>query len=129
MILHANNSVTAPSRLSGIPGYDLNTARLHLQMIHDLAAQSGQDGVLVLFGVGENPETKSKVSERALQFRIGDVDGMLTTLRDWEKVKHLNAYAPWAVFRKSLENGKKGSEQDVVAVLAFVADQDADTNK
>jgi hypothetical protein len=38
----------------------------------------------------------------------------------------LNLYAPWSVFRRDLEPGKKGSEADVVAVLAAVDDLDND---
>src|SRR4051795_7653877 len=119
MIPQPNNFAATASRLSGLPGYDLNAARLHLQMIHDLAAQSGAEGVLVLFGVGEDPDTGRDVGPHALQFRIGDVNGMIETLRSWEKDRHLNAYAPWAVFRKTLARNQKGFEADVVAVLAF----------
>src|SRR4051812_37847720 len=111
------------------PGFDGAAIEGHFAMLHNLAAASGADGILVLFAVGENPITGRKEGPLALHFRIGDVDGMCTAAKGWESTPHLNVYAPWAVFRKSLAPGHKGSEVDVVAVLAFVADQDNDKSQ
>jgi RecA-family ATPase len=44
----------------------------------------------------------------------------------FENHPNLNLYAPWSVFRRDLESGKKGSEADVLAVLAAVGDLDND---
>src|SRR5262249_21938883 len=38
----------------------------------------------------------------------------------------VNLYVPWSVMRGDLEPGRKGSESDVVAVLAAVGDIDKD---
>src|SRR3954452_1725203 len=105
---------------------DSSAVEPHITLLHQLAAASGADGVIVLFAVGENPTTGRKEGPLALHFRIGDVDGMVAAVRGWAHTPHLNVYAPWAVFRKSLPRGQKGSEADVVAVLALVADQDND---
>lgn len=96
-------------------------------MLHQLAA--GCDGVLILAGYGQNPSNKQAVPTRVERFRIGDVDGMTASVMGWQSIAHLNAYAPWTVFRKSLEPNRKGGETDAVAVLAVVADQDTDTGK
>ena len=44
----------------------------------------------------------------------------------FENRQSLNVYMPWAVMRRDLEPNKKGSEADVIAVLAAVADLDHD---
>jgi hypothetical protein len=119
MIVHARAETAAPS-------IDHQAIETHLGMLHHLAAASKVDGILVLFAVGENPATGRKEGPLSLHFRIGDVEGMTTTAVGWARHPHLNVYASWSVFRRSLARGAKGEEADVVAVLALVADQDND---
>src|SRR5215212_4688750 len=116
----------AHARLDDAPRFDLAAIEAHVAILHQLAAASGADGYLVLFAVGENPASGRKEGPLALHFRIGDVDGMARAAKGWESTPHLNVYAPFAVFRKSLARGDKGSEPDILAVLAFVADMDND---
>src|SRR3954469_21558774 len=93
---------------------DFGAIETHIALLHQLATASGAEGYLVLFAVGENPVTGRKEGPLALHFRIGDVDGMARAAQGWESTPHLNVYAPWAVFRTSLQRGEKGSEGDVV---------------
>src|SRR3954471_4087375 len=59
---------------------DSSAVEPHIALLHQLAAASGADGVLVLFAVGENPATGRKEGPLALHFRIGDVDGMVAAV-------------------------------------------------
>lgn len=123
MNTHAHARVTDAAR------FDLAAVETHIALLHQLAAASGTDGCLVLFAAGENPTTGRKEGPLALHFRIGDVAGMVAAVQGWAATPHLNAYAPFAVFRKSLARGDKGAEADVVAVLALVADMDHDKGR
>ncbi|MCO5132448.1 MAG: DUF3987 domain-containing protein [Xanthobacteraceae bacterium] len=119
-------NVHAREDASAIPAIDPAAVEAHINMLHHLAASSGAEGVLVLFGVGENPLTGRNEGPRVEHFRIGDSASMIEAAKGYSYTPHLNAYAPWAIFRKGLPRGGKGSERDVVAVLALVADQDND---
>jgi hypothetical protein len=110
-------------------GFDRDAVHTHIKMLHDLAAASGVDGVLVLACYGENPDTGRKTSSRVEQFAIGDVTSMVDAIMALEHEPHLNVYAPWAVLRPDLARGKRGELNDIVCTLAFVADMDADTGK
>lgn len=109
--------------------FDPVAIRTHIEMLHGLAVASGADGHLALAGYGENPSTGVKLRERNEHFRIGDIDGMTSAVLAYQHMPHLNAYAPWSVLRKDIGRGKRGGERDVLAVLAIVADLDADTGK
>jgi predicted P-loop ATPase len=105
---------------------DRGAVEQHLSLLHDLARASGADGKLVLFAVGENPQTGRKVKPLVQHFAIGDVSKMADAAAEYAQQVHVNIYAPWAVFRNDLERGAKGDEQHVVATLALVADLDND---
>src|ERR1700738_3642996 len=98
--------------------FDRGAVEAHVSLLHRLA--EGVDGVLTLaaFEAGGRAQVQ--------RFRIGDVDGMVGTIMGFENHPNLNLYAPWSVFRSDLEPSKKGSEADVVAVLAAVGDLDND---
>jgi hypothetical protein len=101
---------------------DRGAIEQHLSLLHDLARASGADGKLVLFAVGENPQTGRKVKPQAQHFAIGDVNMMVEAAEGYAKQAHLNVYAPWAIFRNDLERGAKGDEKHVIATLALVVD-------
>jgi RepB DNA-primase from phage plasmid len=105
---------------------DRGAVERHLSLLHDLARASGADGKLVLFAVGENPQTGRKVKPQAQHFAIGDVNMMVEAAEGYAKQAHLNVYAPWAIFRNDLERGTKGDEKHVVATLALVSDLEND---
>jgi hypothetical protein len=106
------------ARGAAAPAFDRTAIEGHVSLLHDLAA--GTDGCLILAGFEEGHCTKIR------QFRIGDVECMAETIIEFDGHPNLNLYIPWAVMRRDLELGKKGSESDVVAVLAAVADLDHD---
>lgn len=105
---------------------DRDAVERHLALLHDLARASGTDGKLVLFAVGENPQTGRKVKPIVQHFAIGDVSMMADAAVTYAQQTHVNIYAPWAVFRNDLACNAKGDEQHVVATLALVADLDND---
>jgi Virulence-associated protein E/RepB DNA-primase from phage plasmid len=105
---------------------DRNAVEQHLALLHDLARASGATGKLVLFAVGENPQTGRKVKPIAQHFAIGDVSTMADAAVAYAQQAHVNVYAPWAIFRNDLARGAKGDEQHVIATLALVADLDND---
>ena len=104
--------------MSALPPFDRDAIEAHVSLLHDMAA--GVDGVLILAAFEERGGAKVQ------RFRIGDVGGMVKTIMGFEGHQNLNLYAPWSVFRRDLEPGKKGAEADVVAVLAAVPDLDND---
>ncbi len=55
---------------------------------------------------------------------MGDIDGMVHAIAAIADRPHYNAYLALAVFRGDLPNGKKGSQEDILAVLGLVADFD-----
>ncbi len=103
--------------------------RAHLKMLHDLAAQAKVDGYLVLVGLGENPRTGAALNVRATPFAIGDVDRMTDAALSLCQEPNRNVYCSWAVMRKDLGRNQRGGDDDIVAVLAISADQDADIGK
>jgi RepB DNA-primase from phage plasmid len=108
---------------------DRDAVEQHLALLHDLARASGVDGKLVLFAVGENPQTGRKVKPRALHFAIGDVNTMAEAAAEFASEEHINVYAPWAVFRHDLAHHAKGDERHVLATLALVVDLDNDKDE
>lgn len=94
--------------------------REHVAMLHDLAARSGAEGVLVLCSYGEDPATGRKLSPRIAHFKIGDIDGMAAAALDMAAEPHRNVYAPWAVLRPDLAPTNRGKKEDIRAVLALV---------
>jgi hypothetical protein len=112
--------------MSTAPSFDRDDVQQHVELIHKLAA--GIDGVLTVTCLEQHPH-QEKSTPLTRRFAIGDVASMVDTIMSFEATPHINVYAPWSVFRKDLAAGKKGKEPDVVAVLAFVPDLDADTGK
>jgi predicted P-loop ATPase len=106
--------------------FDRPVIETHFALLHKLAQASGADGKLVLFTVGENPQTGRKEKPRAQHFAIGDVAGMTDATMGFEHREHINVYAPLAVMRGDLERGAKGREDQVTATLGLVVDWDAD---
>ena len=89
----------------------------HVGMLHRLA--KGKDGKLVLAAFGEG-------LAEAKHFDVGDIVGMTRAALAYEHVPGVNVYAPLALMRANLPDGKKGAEEDVIAVLGAVVDSDAD---
>jgi RepB DNA-primase from phage plasmid len=104
--------------MSALPPFDRAAIEAHVWLLHDLAA--GVDGVLILaaFEAGGHAQVQ--------RFQIGDVAGMVETIMGFDGHPRVNLYIPWAVMRRDLEPCKKGTEADVVAVLAAVPDLDND---
>ncbi|SHG81288.1 VapE domain-containing protein [Bradyrhizobium erythrophlei] len=95
----------------------------HIQMLHALAKAADVDGVLTLTRI----DAKGNVFTE--KFAIGDVENHVNAVIGWSTHPDLNLYVPWAIFRKDMPHWSKGSEENVVAALAFVGDLDADTGK
>jgi RepB DNA-primase from phage plasmid len=109
--------------VSAEPDPNCEMIRSHIEMLHALAKNAGVEGVLTLTRIDD----KGKLfTER---FAIGDVDNHVNAVIGWSTHPGLNLYAPWAIFRKDMPHWSKGSEEHVVAALAFVGDLDADTGK
>ena len=95
--------------------YDYKTIKEHIETIHNLA--DGINGKLTLANFTENKKPEVK------HFNIGDVQAMTDQAQIWcEEEK--NVYTPLTVMREDLHKGKKGSEQDCIAVLGYVLDFD-----
>src|SRR5689334_23097801 len=95
----------------------------HITMLHRLA--DGVAGKLILASFGQDPMTGKDIPPRIEHFQAGQVEEMTAAARRLNQEPHRNVYAPLAVFRPDLANGKKGFERDVVAVLGLVPDFDA----
>jgi AAA domain/Primase C terminal 2 (PriCT-2)/RepB DNA-primase from phage plasmid len=104
--------------MSALPSFDRRAIEAHVSLLHDLA--TGLDGILILAAFEEGGPANVQ------RFQIGDVTGMVETIMGFDGHPCANLYTPWAVMRRDLEPCKKGTEADVVAVLAAVPDLDND---
>jgi hypothetical protein len=111
-----------------IPPFDRDAIRAHVEMRHLLAAEANVDGVLTLTIIEQN-FNGGKDAIHTLQFGIGDIETEFNAILSYEGRANVNLYAPWSIFRRDLQRGKKGGESEVVRVLAFVGDMDNDTGK
>jgi hypothetical protein len=109
--------------------FDRAAIHAHIKLLHDLAAATGVDGVLVLACYGENPDSRRKVGSTVERFGVGDTDSMVDAIMATESVPYLNVYVPWGVYRHGLAAGERGRTKDLLCTLALVADLDADTGK
>jgi hypothetical protein len=91
-----------------------------LRAYHEAAA--GLPGVFVLTVIDPR-----KGIVRPQLFAIGDVDGMAREA--FARGEHSNVYFAPAVLRKDLLRGRRGKEEDIVAVLGLPIDDDGDTGK
>ncbi|RJT32781.1 DUF3987 domain-containing protein [Mesorhizobium waimense] len=60
---------------------------------------------------------------------VGDVDGTIDAIEAHSETPGANVYLGAQVMRRGLARGSRGTEADIVAVLALVIDLDADTGK
>ena len=93
----------------------------HIKMVHELAA--GIDGKMILASYGEG------IPNKVEHFEVGDCEAMAQCAERWGKESERNVYMPLVVMRADLEEGRKGGEADIVAILGIVADFDDDDAK
>ena len=91
------------------------------------AAAAGCDGQFILFCAEPAKTAKSKGANTVQRFRIGDAGAMAAEAVG--RSRTFNSYFGPALMRNDLARGKRGEERDIVAVLALVLEEDADTNK
>ncbi|MBB6304031.1 DUF3987 domain-containing protein [Rhizobium leucaenae] len=101
--------------------------RAHVEMLHQLA--SGISGKFVVSTFFANPAGEDKAGGVISHHAVGDVAGMVESIMAHAQTPNANCYVCPSLMRQTLERGKKGSEADVVAVLALVADLDDDTGR
>lgn len=109
------------------PSFDEAAVREHVVMLHQLA--SGLSGKLVVSTFFANPNGEDKAGGVISHHPVGDVDGTVDAIMAHAETPHANTYICPNLMRPTLERGKKGGENDVVAVLALVADMDGDTGR
>lgn len=107
--------------------FDEPAIREHVEMLHRLA--KGLNGKFVVSTFFANPMGEDKAGGVISHHAVGDVDGMVDAVTAHASTPNANTYACPNLMRSSLDRGKKGSEADVVAVLALVADLDDDTGR
>lgn len=96
-------------------------------MLHQSA--QGHTGKFVVATFFANPNGEDKAGGVISHHPVGDVDGTVDAIMAHAGTPNANVYLCPNLMRSSLERGKKGSESDVVAVLALVADMDEDTGR
>ena len=97
-----------------------------LGLYHEIA-KSVPDAVFMLGTINAPKEKGAEPPWIAQRFRIGDVEKMAAEAR--ARSEHSNVYFGPALMRRDLRPGSRGTERDVVAVLAIVAEEDGDTGK
>jgi hypothetical protein len=87
--------------------------------------------VLVVASYGEDPDERNdkgkigkSITPKVAQFRVGDIEHMVACILKFSQDCHRNVYVPFSLMRPDLQRGQKGYENDVVGVLALVADFD-----
>ncbi len=102
------------------PPVDDNAAlRDVVTLLHECAARAKVDGILVMTCI--DPKTEKPLIRH---FAIGNLEGMVTEAAT--RGQHSNVYVALAILRKDLPFGKRGSEEDIVAVLGLAIDDDGD---
>ena len=97
-----------------------------LALYHEIA-EGVPDAVFVLSTVNP-PKVKGATAPLISQrFRIGNVEGMAAEAR--ARSEHSNVYFGPALMRRDLPTGQRGKEQDIVAVLSVIIEEDKDTGK
>ncbi|MDX0312060.1 DUF3987 domain-containing protein [Sinorhizobium meliloti] len=109
------------------PAFDEAAIRTHVEMLHQLAA--GIQGKFVVSTFFANPTGEDRSGGTISHHAVGDVDGMVDAVMAHASTPNANCYVCPNLMRLNLERGKKGSESDVAAVLALVADLDDDTGR
>lgn len=106
-----------------VPTIDRAAVRHHLGIFARLAGDVPCR--LVLGGFGQNIDTGEKLPAIAESFAPADADVMVDRVAAIDAEPHRNIYLSTAIFRPDLEKGRKGSEEDILGVLAIVQDFDA----
>src|SRR5262245_24827611 len=101
---------------------DEAAVRSDIALLHELAARANVKGKLVLASFGQDPQSGIALIPAAGSFPIGDVETMVIQALRLAREAHRNIYMPLAIMREDLPSGRKGTEDDVVAVLGIVAD-------
>ncbi|MGB3044565.1 MAG: DUF5906 domain-containing protein [Xanthobacteraceae bacterium] len=102
--------------------FDETAIRNHFWMLHHLAKRAGIPGKLVLSAIADKATGLPIVNQH---FAIGDADAMVAAAMAFES-KPYGLYAPYCIMRHDLPPDSKGSQDDVVATLAFPVDADSD---
>lgn len=105
--------------------FDEPAIREHAMMLHQTA--QGHVGKFVVATFFSNPNGEDKAGGVISHHPVGDVDGMVDAVMAHAGTPNANVYICPNLMRPTLERNKKGTEADVVAVLALVADLDSDT--
>lgn len=119
--------VPLPKPLKTVATFDETAIREHVCLIHGVAA--GIDGLIVVTVFHANPTGEKDAPGVITHHRVGDIDGTVDAVMAHAETPNANVYLLPAIMRPDLPRGKKGTEGDVVAVLALVADYDDDTGK
>jgi hypothetical protein len=114
-------------KANSTPAFDEAAIRSHVEMLHRLAA--GLSGIFVVSTFFANPTGEDRSGGIISHHLVGDIDGMVESIMAHAGTPNANVYICPSLMRPSLERNKKGSEADVVAVLAVVADMDDDTGR
>jgi hypothetical protein len=109
------------------PEADQAALHKHVVLINELAMPLARKGKLVIASFGEAPSgdgPRQRLRPKIEHFEIGDVDGMVEAIMEFDADRHRNIYMPLVVFRHDLCDGSKGGEHDIIGVLGLVADFD-----
>jgi len=115
------------NRINSLPDAALPSItdiRTHVELLHTLAAPLEGKGKLIAASYGQDPSTGLELPPYTAHFAIGDIEAMAQWIFRLTVEPNRNVYVPLAVFRPSLGRGRKGGEEDIIAVLGLVADFD-----
>jgi hypothetical protein len=107
------------------PIADFQAIEDDLHLLEELA--SGCEGKIVIASFGEDPESGKKLRPRVKAFPIAHPKA--TYARTLAAEPNRNVYVGMSVMRPDLQEGQKGGEADVLAVLGVVLDFDAKSDQ
>jgi RepB DNA-primase from phage plasmid len=114
-------SVSSAAATNTAPSFDIIAVQAYTELLHRLA--NGIDGQFIVSTFNDAlPGTITR-------HRVGDVDGMVAAIMAHASTAGANVYSGLHLMRSDLPRRSRGGEKDIVAVLGFVADMDADTGK
>jgi hypothetical protein len=108
-----------------LPAFDKEVVWNQIQIVHQLASESGRSGKIIVCSYGEDPTTGEK-TKIVFHAAIGDAQTSYFAAMSLEVDPHSNVYVPLSILRSDIPDGRRGTADEIEAVLGAVLDADND---
>jgi RecA-family ATPase len=105
---------------NAIVPFDHNAVWAHIYWFHQLAIASGHTGKMIVCSFGEDG------SKPVFHAAVGDAEASYRDAMSLQSDPYCNLYMPLTILSPDVADGKRGTAEQIVAVLGAVLDEDAD---